>query len=108
MTTAAKNKDATAAFLRYLLSDDAQVAMGHAGQLSAVSALAPQMTEIAPYYKEFLEQLKTAKPRIPTPQYAKINDIFTTAMQSAIQGSVTVQAAMDDAVSQIDPLLAAA
>ncbi len=106
MTQGSKNKDAAAAFIRFMLSDDAQVTMAKAGQLSAVSTLAPQMTKIQPYYEPFLEQLKTAKPRIPTPQYAKINDIVTKAAQSAVQGQVTVQAAMDDAVAQIDPLLA--
>jgi len=106
MTQATENKDAAAAFIRYMLSDEAQIAMAKAGQLSAVASLAPQMTEIHPYYEQFLEQLKTAKPRIPTPQYAKINDIVTKNAQAAFQGQMTVQQAMDDAVAQIDPLLA--
>jgi len=106
MTQSAKNKDAAAAFIRFMLSDEAQTAMAKAGQLSAVQSLAPQMAQIAAYYQPFLDQLKTAKARIPTPQYAKINDIVVKQVQSAIQGQITVQQAMDDAVAQIDPLLA--
>lgn len=106
LTQSSKNKDAAAAFIRFMLSDEAQIAMGKAGQLSAVQSLAPQMTQIHDYYAPFLEQLKTAKARIPTPSYAKIDDIVTKAVQSAIQGGVTVQQAMDQAVAQIDPLLA--
>jgi len=106
ITESAKNKDAAAAFVRFMLSDDAQIMMAETGQLSALAALAPQMIKVQEYYAPFLEQLKTAKPRIPTPQYAKINDIVTKKVQAAIQGQLTVQQAMDEAVAEIDPLLA--
>jgi multiple sugar transport system substrate-binding protein len=106
MTQQSKNKPLAAEFIRYMLSDEAQVAMGKAGQLSAVSALAPQMAGMAPYNKQFMDQLKTAKSRPATPQWAKIDDIFTKQAQLAFQGKLTAQAAMDAAAAQIDPLLA--
>ncbi|MDQ4503454.1 extracellular solute-binding protein [Sinomonas sp. ASV322] len=106
MTQQSKNKALAAEFVRYMLSPDAQQAMGKVGQLSAEPALAADMASYAPYYAPYLEQLKTARPRPATPQWAKVDDIFTKQVQLAFQGKVTVQQALDSAASQIDPLLA--
>jgi multiple sugar transport system substrate-binding protein len=64
------------------------------------------MAGMAPYNKQFMDQLKTAKSRPATPQWAKIDDIFTKKSQLAFQGKMTAQAAMDAAAAEIDPLLA--
>ncbi|SDO67796.1 carbohydrate ABC transporter substrate-binding protein, CUT1 family [Nakamurella panacisegetis] len=106
MTQQSQNKTLAAEFIRYMLSDEAQLAMGKAGQLSAISSMAPTMASLEPFYQPFLDQLKTAKPRPATPQWAKIDDIFTKQTQLAFQGKQSAQAAMDAAVAQIDPLLA--
>jgi len=106
LTQQSENKPLAAEFLRYMLSEEAQLAMGEVGQLSAQSTLADDMSNLQPYYADFLTQLETAKPRPVTPQWAKIDDIFTKQVQLAFQGSVSVQEALDEAVAQIDPLLA--
>lgn len=106
MTQQSKNKALAAEFIRYMLSPEAQKAMGQVGQLSAEATMASEMSAIEPYYNAYLEQLKTAKPRPATPQWAKIDDIFTKQVQLAFQGKQTAQQAMDAASSQIDPLLA--
>lgn len=106
MTQQSKNKALAAEFIRYMLSPDAQQAMGKAGQLSAESAQAATMASYAPYYQPYLDQLKTARPRPATPQWAKVDDIFTKQVQLAFQGKVSVKQALDDAAAQIDPLLA--
>ncbi len=106
MTQQSKNKELSAEFIRYMLSPDAQKAMGQVGQLSAEKDMAETMAAIQPYYGAFLEQLKTAKPRPATPQWAKVDDIFTKQAQHALQGKLSAQEAMDAAVAQIDPLLA--
>lgn len=106
MTQQSKNKELSAEFIRYMLSPDAQKAMGQVGQLSAEKDMAETMAAIQPYYGAFLEQLKTAKPRPATPQWAKVDDIFTKQAQLALQGKLSAQEAMDAAVAQIDPLLA--
>ena len=106
LTSQSENKPLAAEFLRYMLSEDAQVAMGEVGQLSAQSTLADKMSGLQPYYADFLTQLETAKPRPVTPQWAKIDDIFAKQIQLAFQGTISVQDALDEAVSQIDPLLA--
>ncbi|MBT8163508.1 MULTISPECIES: extracellular solute-binding protein [Arthrobacter] len=106
MTQQSKNKALAAEFIRYMLSPEAQQAMGKVGQLSAESALAADMASYAPYYAPYLDQLKTARPRPATPQWAKVDDIFTKQVQQAFQGKQTVQQALDNAAAQIDPLLA--
>jgi multiple sugar transport system substrate-binding protein len=67
--------------------------------------LTSQMLAIHPYYKIFLQQLKTARPRVPTPQYPKIESIISDDVQKAFQGKQTVQQALNDAAKQIDPIL---
>ncbi len=106
LTTSSKNKDAAAEFLRYLLSEDAQLAMAKVGQMPVLSDLGDQLTSINAYYAPFVTQLATARPRTPTPAWPKIDDILKAQIQQAIQGDISVQDALDQAAAQIDPLLA--
>ncbi|WP_185748818.1 extracellular solute-binding protein [Humibacillus xanthopallidus] len=106
MTQGSQNKALAAEFIRYMLSDEAQLAMAETGQLSAQSTLESKVSAMEPFYQAYLEQLKTAKARPATPQWAKIDDIFTKDAQQAFQGKMTAQQAMDDAAAKIDPLLA--
>jgi multiple sugar transport system substrate-binding protein len=106
ITSASKNKVLAAEFARYLLSPEAQTMMAGTGQLSVLKSLSGEMTKIEPYYEPYMEQLKTARPRPPTPAWTKIDDILRKQVQLAIRGDVPVQKALDDAVAQIDPLLA--
>jgi multiple sugar transport system substrate-binding protein len=106
ITTASKNKALAAEFTRYMLGEEAQTMMAETGQLSVLKSLAQKMTEIEPYYAPFLTALETARPRPPTPSWTKIDDILRKQVQLAIRGDLPVQQALDDAVKQIDPLLA--
>lgn len=106
LTKSSKNKDAAAEFLRYLLSQDAQLAMAKVGQMPVLSNLGDQLTSINAYYGPFVTQLANARPRTPTPAWPKIDDILKAQIQKALQGDVSVQDALDQAAAQIDPLLA--
>jgi len=106
ITTASKNKALAAEFTRFMLGEEAQLMMAETGQLSVLRSLGPKMSEIEPYYAPYLTALETARPRPPTPSWTKIDDILRKQVQLAIRGDVPVQKAMDDAVAQIDPLLA--
>ncbi|WP_159805448.1 extracellular solute-binding protein [Cellulomonas citrea] len=106
LTQSSKNKDAATEFLRFLLSQDAQTEMAKVGQMSVLTSLGDQLTKINPYYSTFVDQLATARPRTPTPAWPKIDDILKAQIQKALQGDLTVQAALDEAAAQIDPLLA--
>jgi multiple sugar transport system substrate-binding protein len=105
MTNASSNKPAAEQFIDYMLSPTAQLAMAKVGQMSVRTDLVSQMEAIHPYYKAFMTQLKTARPRIPTPQYPKIESIISDEVQKAFEGKETVRQALTSAAKQVDPLL---
>ena len=105
ITQASENKQLAAEFTRYMLSEEAQLAMAEAGQISVLESLSDKMVEIEPSYEEYMNQLQTARPRPPTPAWTKIDEIIRKQVQLAVRGDMTAQEAMDEAVAQIDPLL---
>jgi multiple sugar transport system substrate-binding protein len=106
MTDSCPSKDEAEQFVRFLLGDEAQTDMAETGQMPVLSGLGSQLTDIKPYYGVFAEQLKTARPRLPHPEYPKIEEILSTEVQKAFTGDVTVQQALDSAAEQIDSILA--
>ena len=66
-----------------------------------------QFVIINGYFAIFAKQLKTARPRTPSPNWPKIDAALSTAVASAIKGQTTTQQALNDAAKQIDGLLAA-
>jgi multiple sugar transport system substrate-binding protein len=106
LTTASKNPDAAAEFIRFTLSEQFQVEMAKTGQMTVVPAFADQQTAIAPYYATFAEQLKTAKSRLPISSSSKVDGILSTELTAAFKGDVSVQDALTKAAQQIDELLA--
>lgn len=106
LTQSSENKEAAAEFLRFLLSEDAQLAMAEVGQMSVLSALGTQLAGINTYYAPFVEQLATAQARTPTPAWTRMDDILKAEIQRAMIGEKTVEQALGDAAAQIDPLLA--
>jgi multiple sugar transport system substrate-binding protein len=105
MSQSSKHKSASEAFIRFMLSPWAQTQMAHAGQMPVRSDVSKQLTKINAYFGIFAQQLKTAKPRTPSPNWAKIDTILGNAVATAIKGG-SVQGALDDAAKQIDGLLA--
>jgi len=55
--------------------------------------------------KVFLEQLQYAQPRGPHPEWQKISKAIYDAMQAALTGQMTSQAALDQAQASIDTIL---
>lgn len=106
LTQSSTNKAAAAEFLRYLLSDDAQLAMAKVGQMSVLKSIGDKLTDINDYYAPFVEQLKTAKPRPVTPAWSQIDSILQDEIRAAIRGEKTVKEALDSAATQSDALLA--
>lgn len=106
LTQSSENKAAAAEFLRYLLSEEAQLAFAEVGQMSVLADLGPKLTEINEYYAPFIEQLATAQPRPVTPAWNEINTILENEIRAAIRGEKTVQEALDAVAEQSDPLLA--
>ncbi|NYD40075.1 extracellular solute-binding protein [Nocardioides panaciterrulae] len=106
MTNSCPSKGDAEQFIRFLLSDEAQKDMAEVGQMPVLSTLGSQLTDIKPYYGIFAKQLETARPRLPHPEYPKIETILSTEVQKAFTGDTTVQAALDSAAKQIDGILA--
>jgi multiple sugar transport system substrate-binding protein len=99
-----KNKALALEFTRYLLSQEAQLAMVKVGQMSVLKDL--DVTSVNATYAPFVTQLQTAKPRPPVPNWSKIDDLLQKKLQAAFQGQSSVQQALDQAAAEIDPLLA--
>jgi multiple sugar transport system substrate-binding protein len=100
-----QNKAAALAFTRFMVSEEAQLAMGKIGQMPVLESLAGN-AELPDYYPMFQEQLKTAKARTPVPSWPKIDEAVSNAVLKALRGDATVQAALDEAATQVDALLA--
>jgi multiple sugar transport system substrate-binding protein len=99
-----KNKAAALRFIRFMTSPWAQEQMAHAGQMPVRADVSKQLTKINPYFGIFAAQLKTARPRTPSPNWPQIDSVLGNAVASALKGQPT-KAALDDAAQQIDELL---
>ena len=62
--------------------------------------------ELPDFYPMFQEQLKTARARTPVPAWPKIDEIVSNAVLTALRGDAPVQAALDEAATAVDALLA--
>jgi multiple sugar transport system substrate-binding protein len=100
-----QNKEAALAFTRFMLSEEAQLAMGKIGQMPVLTSLANH-PELPDYYPTFQEQLKTANARTPVPAWPKIDEAISNGILKALRGDATVQAALDEAAATVDGLLA--
>jgi len=99
-----QNKEAALAFVRFMLSEEAQLAMGKVGQMPVLESLANN-PELPDYYPTFQEQLKTARARTPVPSWPKIDEAISNAVLEALRGDKPIQQALDDAAATIDGLL---
>jgi multiple sugar transport system substrate-binding protein len=106
MTSSSGHKTQAAEFIRFLISKRAQTEMAKVGQMSIRKDLKAALTKIHPYYGIFIDQLATARPRTPHPQWPKMDSIIDTYVAKAIKGDMTVKEALTEAARQIDALLA--
>lgn len=100
-----QNKEASIAFIRYMLSEEAQLAMGKVGQMPVLKSLSGN-SALPAYFATFQEQLQTAQARTPSPAWPKIDEALNTAFQEVFRGEKEPQAALDEAATVIDGLLA--
>lgn len=101
-----QHKEEAAEFIRFMLSEDTQLAMAEVGQMPVLTSLLDtDYMQNHPYYGIFLEQLKNAKARTPHPNFTKIEEIYSLAGTSYLLGEQTFEEAFDDAAQAIDGLL---
>lgn len=106
MMRSSRKKGASASFIRFMLTKWAQLEMAKVGQMTIRTDLTRQMTRIRPYYGIFLQQLRTARPRAPHPQWPRIDQVLGNYVAQAFKGDLTPQQALDRAAREIDALLA--
>lgn len=106
-TSDADHQAAAYEFEKFMLSDEAQVAMAKVGQMPVVASLAdnPDIKAIT-YFAPYMEQLKTAQGRPSTPAYSQIDKFFSDAVSKVMLGKATTQQALDEAAKQSDAVLA--
>ncbi len=100
----AKDKAAAATWIAYLMSPEAQKMMAEVGVMPTLSSLVGDK-DLPEYFPVFMEQLKTAKARVPHPSWQKMDDAINQAYQHILRGDMTVQAALDQAADEINALL---
>lgn len=101
-----KRKQAAWEFVKFALSDQAQIAMAKTGQMPVTtSASASDVMKQTGYYEAYVTQLATAMPRTPVPAWNKIDSILGTAFESVFRGEAPAKQALDRAAAEIDGLL---
>jgi multiple sugar transport system substrate-binding protein len=94
-------------FMKWMLTDEPQKVMSEVGMIPTNKKAAEGVDEAkAPYIKEFIEQLNTALPRTPIPQWGEMETVFNLAFEKAIRGQKSAADALNEAVKQITDLLA--
>lgn len=106
MTRGSRNKDAAWAFMRFMLSEEAQGILAATGQIPVLrSAISLPEFQGSDYYPVYLEQLLTAKARTPHPRYNEIESIIQDAFWKAITGETSAHVALTEAARLVDQLL---
>ncbi|MBB6691882.1 extracellular solute-binding protein [Cohnella xylanilytica] len=103
----AEHQAAAYEFEKFMLSDEAQIAMAKVGQMPVVASLTdhPDIKAIE-YFAPYMEQMKTAKARPSVPAYAQIDKLFSDAVSQVLLGKASAKDALDKAAKQADALLA--
>jgi multiple sugar transport system substrate-binding protein len=99
-----ENSEAAQAWMRYLLTVDAQKTMAAVGVMPTLAALAddPSMPE---YFGVFMQQLETAQARVPHPRWGDMDGAINNAFQRMLRGDQTPKQALDQAADEINRLL---
>lgn len=104
--TNSKHPEEAWTFAKWMLTEEPQLLMAEAGLIPTNMAAAEAMTNMdIPFIAEYVEQLDTALPRPPIPEWNEIESIFNLAVEKAIRGEQEPKAALDEAAKQIDAIL---
>lgn len=103
-----KHKDAAYTFAKFLASDEAQTIFGEELRMMPVNTKTAEKDFIKndEMLSLYMEQLKTAVSRVPSPEWTVINNVITKAFEAAIKTDETPKSLLDDAAEQVDALLA--
>ena len=106
MFKTSKNKEAAWTFMQWMLSPEPQIMMAQLGMVPTnMDAAKDQAVLNSPYIGTYIEQLKTAKPRTPSPKWETMSDTIGTAFELVIRGEQDAKTALDEAAAICDELL---
>jgi multiple sugar transport system substrate-binding protein len=101
---ATKHSEAAGKWMAYLLSPEAQLKMAQVGVIPTRASLTGDAS-LPEYFGVFMEQLKSAKARVPHPKWGDMDSAINNAFQRILNGDQSVQEALDQAADEIDALL---
>lgn len=101
-----KHPDEAWIFAQWMLTEEPQKIMSKVGMIPTNSQAANDETVLqTPYNETFIEQLETAMPRTPIPQWGEMESILNLALEKAVRGELAAKQALDEAAQQIEIIL---
>jgi multiple sugar transport system substrate-binding protein len=101
-----KNPEAAWTFAKWMLTEEPQLMMAELGLIPSNKTAADAMKSMnIPFIDTYVQQLETALPRTPIPQWGELEAIFNLAFEKSIRGEMKPKDALDDAVKQIEAIL---
>ncbi len=93
-------------FAKWLLTKEPQLIMAETGLVPSNMEAAndPKFLEV-PFAKEYVEQLETAYPRTPLPEWSEIEAVINLNFEKIIRGEMGVKEALDDAAKKADSII---
>lgn len=93
-------------FARFMTSEDVQLAMLEAGQLPILKSLvSSDAVQSNPVWSVYMQQMESAKARIPSPNNSAIQEIWSETVTSIFVDGADVAQALHDAAARIDEQL---
>lgn len=101
-----KHPEEAMEFIRFMVSEEAQLKMAEVGVMPVLSSLAEaDAIKNHPTFPIFMQQLKTSKARPSLPQWNEIDAIIGDAGQRILREEMTSQQSLDQAAAEIDKLI---
>ncbi len=102
-----KHQDAAYEFLKFMSSEDVQLAMLEVGQLPVLKSLVTNEKVTGnPVWSVYMKQLESASARIPSPSHDEIGSVWSNAMTNIFVNKADAASELQSAAAQIDALLA--
>lgn len=105
LSAACENKAEAWQFVQFMYKTDYRQKFDETeGMLPELTSVSSSAYYQAPEYKPFVDALQNAKFQPQHPKFEQIQQIMTVAVQKALTGEMTPQAALDEASQKIDAL----
>ena len=107
MFTASEKQDAAWAFVQFMLTEEVQLTMLQVGVIPTLtSCVESEQVQADPKWSVYMQQLASAKSRIPTPQASAVGQYWSDAMNMIFLEGADVQQTLTETAAYIDAELA--